>query len=61
MYTKLILLISKQLSGLADLAPSENASYLQDTRMAVENMRHVQKIYGVSLETISEWIIQGRK
>lgn len=46
---------------VADLVPSGSAAAPADIRIAVENMRNIHKISGVSLETIKEWITEGRK
>ncbi len=46
---------------VADLVPSAGAVASQDTHAAVEAMRHINKIRGVSMEMIAEWIAEGRK
>lgn len=45
---------------IADLIPSKSAAR-QDTHAAIEAMRNIHKIRGVSGETMSEWIGEGRK
>ena len=45
---------------IADLVPSGSATH-QDARLSVENMRGIEKIQGISAETITEWIVEGRK
>lgn len=46
---------------VADLIPSGSAVVPQNARSAVENMRQIHKIQGVSMETITEWIAEGRR
>ena len=45
---------------IADLVPSESAVY-QDAHTAIENMRKIRKVSGVSDETLAEWIAEGRR
>lgn len=45
---------------VADLVPSES-SKLHNTEAAVEKMREIKKIKGVSSETITLWINEGRR
>lgn len=45
---------------VADLVPSK-CSIQSDTKAAVEAMRNMPKIRGVSAETLAEWIRTGRK
>lgn len=45
---------------VADLVPS-GSSFPEDARAAVESMRQIQKILGVSPEEIREWVTEGRK
>lgn len=44
---------------VADLVPTNTA--FPDVEQAIENMRNINKIHGVSNETIREWISEGRK
>lgn len=48
---------------VADLVPCAGAaaSDLKSTQNAVEAMRHIHKIRGVSTKTIAEWLKEGRK
>lgn len=46
---------------VADLVPSGSAASPHDVHTAVEAMRHIHKIRGVSPESIIEWITEGRK
>lgn len=45
---------------VADLVPSENADR-KDAHVAVEAMRTIRKVQGVSAETVAEWISKGRQ
>jgi prevent-host-death family protein len=45
---------------VADLIPNEN-SVCQNSHAAVERMRSIRKISGVSGKMIAEWITEGRK
>lgn len=45
---------------VADLVPSENADR-KDAHTAVEAMRALPKVQGVSAETVAEWISKGRQ
>lgn len=45
---------------IADLIPSESSTFV-DTKTAVDSMRNIPKIKGVSDETLTEWISEGRK
>jgi prevent-host-death family protein len=45
---------------IADLIPSESLS-VHDVKAAVNDMRSILKIKGVSNETLTEWINEGRK
>ncbi|MBS0350923.1 MAG: type II toxin-antitoxin system prevent-host-death family antitoxin [Proteobacteria bacterium] len=46
---------------VADLVPSGSAVAPADVLTAVENMQKIHKISGVSMETIREWVTEGRK
>lgn len=45
---------------VADLVPSESAIH-QDAHAAVEAMRSMRKVRGVSAEMLAEWIAEGRR
>ncbi len=45
---------------IADLVPSESAVY-PDVYTAIENMRKIRKVSGVSDETLADWIAEGRR
>lgn len=45
---------------IADLIPS-GSSFFHDTKTAIENMSKISKIKGVSHDTLSDWINEGRK
>lgn len=45
---------------VADLIPSESA-IRQDADTAVEAMRSMRKVRGVSPEMLAEWIAEGRR
>ncbi|MFN7098581.1 MAG: type II toxin-antitoxin system Phd/YefM family antitoxin [Gammaproteobacteria bacterium] len=45
---------------IADLIPSESATQ-RNAHAAVEMMHDIHKVVGVSEQTISEWIKEGRK
>lgn len=45
---------------VADLVPSES-SVRQDARAAVEAMRSMRKVCGVSGKTLVEWVAEGRR
>lgn len=45
---------------VADLIPSESAAFL-NTKAAIDDMRNITKIKGVSDETLTEWMSEGRK
>lgn len=45
---------------IADLVPSGNA-LCQDAHAAVEAMRSIHKIKGVSNETLADWVAEGRQ
>lgn len=45
---------------IADLVPSESA-VRHDVHAAVEAMRGISKICGLSSETMAEWIAEGRR
>ena len=45
---------------IADLIPSENA-VCQNAHTAVERMRSIHKISGVSEKMLAAWIAEGRK
>jgi len=47
-------------SPVADLVPSESKKK-QEVKAAVEAMRHIHKIQGVSDEMLREWIAEGRQ
>lgn len=46
--------------AVADLIPSKDAMK-QNAHMAITAMNNIEKIKGVSEDTISDWIIEGRK
>lgn len=46
---------------VADLVPSGSTAAPHDTPTAVEAMRHIHKIRGISTENITGWITEGRK
>lgn len=46
--------------AVADLVPSERA-IRQNARAAVESMRAIPKVRGVSGETVAEWVAEGRR
>jgi prevent-host-death family protein len=46
---------------VADLVPSKGVVTEQNILTAVDNMRHIKKIRGVSPEEIIEWVEEGRK
>lgn len=45
---------------IADLVPTEHLTG-PDPRTAIQAMRHINKISGVSSESLSHWIDEGRK
>lgn len=45
---------------VADLVPSSSTTS-HEAQRAVEAMRHIRKIQGVSAEEIMEWISEGQK
>jgi prevent-host-death family protein len=45
---------------VADLIPSESTGF-RDVKAAINDMRNMQKITGISDETLTEWINEGRK
>lgn len=45
---------------VADLVPSDSAAR-QDIHAAIEAMRSIRKVRGVSEETVAEWIAEGRR
>lgn len=45
---------------VADLVPSDSATS-QDIHAAIEAMRSIRKVRGVSEETVAEWIAEGRR
>jgi prevent-host-death family protein len=45
---------------VADLVPSESA-VCENANAAVERMRSIRKILGVSKKMLAEWIAEGRK
>lgn len=45
---------------VADLVPSEYAS-CQNTESAIESMREITKVKGVSSQTLIDWVGEGRK
>ncbi|MEK8088663.1 type II toxin-antitoxin system prevent-host-death family antitoxin [Thermithiobacillus plumbiphilus] len=45
---------------VADLVPSDSAAR-QDFHAAIEAMRSIRKVRGVSEETVAEWIAEGRR
>ncbi|MGH8550396.1 MAG: type II toxin-antitoxin system Phd/YefM family antitoxin [Blastocatellia bacterium] len=45
---------------VADLVPSESA-VREDKQAAVESMRNIRKVRGVSVANISDWIMEGRR
>lgn len=45
---------------IADLVPTESA-IREDAQAAVESMRNIRKVQGVSGETVSLWIAEGRR
>lgn len=45
---------------IADLVPSESANY-EEIQSAVEAVRNIRKVKGVSPKEIKEWISKGRK
>ncbi len=45
---------------VADLVPSESV-ICRDANAAVEAMRNIRKVHGVSRETLTEWIAEGRQ
>lgn len=44
---------------VADLVPTEHT--FPDIKQAIENMRNIKKVQGISNETLREWISEGRK
>jgi prevent-host-death family protein len=46
--------------SIADLIPSESANFL-DAKTAIENMKNISKVKGVSDKTLIDWINEGRK
>lgn len=45
---------------VADLVPSERAKG-QSAHAAVESMRAMRKVKGISADTVTEWIAEGRR
>lgn len=45
---------------VADLVPSSSPAGL-DIHAAIEAMRSIRKVRGVSEETVAEWIAEGRR
>lgn len=45
---------------IADLIPSERSRF-KDVRLAIEKMRNIRKVSGVSSETLKEWLSEGRR
>ncbi len=45
---------------IADLVPSHSAGR-PNTQAAIEEMRNIKKIRGVSAESLMEWIEEGRQ
>lgn len=47
---------------IADLVPSKGVTlHGKDVRTAIELMRNIQKVKGISEETLAEWITEGRR
>lgn len=46
---------------IADLVPSHSSNSHEDALTAVKVMRKIEKIRGVSGETLVEWIAEGRR
>lgn len=45
---------------IADLVPSESVAH-KDVHAAVEMMRNIKKVRGVSGKDITDWIAEGRR
>lgn len=45
---------------VADLVPSKSAAQ-QDVHTAIEIMRSIHKVQGISAETVAEWMVEGRE
>jgi prevent-host-death family protein len=45
---------------IADLIPSESA-LSHDAHVSVEMMRNMKKVRGVSAQTLTDWIAEGRR
>ena len=45
---------------VADLIPSESAAH-KNVHVAIEAMRNIRKVSGVSAKDIADWIAEGRR
>jgi len=45
---------------IADLVPSGSSAFY-DVKAAIEDMKNLPKIKGISQDTLNDWIAEGRK